>query len=311
MNMQAKWPGLLLLLLGGLLGASGQAQAQLDTKPPRLTAFEVSGAVDAARSGQGVTVSFTANDNLSGVYYYVITLKSPNGQQVVQEGLNAAASLSFRTKVALGYPRYANIEFGEHFGRWSDPGVWWVESLDVRDAAGNAKVYDRAALAALGNTEFTLTNTRADSTPPTLLSGVLETRSVSLAVPYKGTANKPPMVFARITAQDAGNPSAAGLDVYSAYFCKLPFANNRCDDAFGIVGLTGTPVVAATSLVMSDSVVSARYAPATVKPGVYYLMSITLSDVAGNSSSYLGNEFGGDVDWATFFPTGSTVTVNP
>lgn len=179
-----RFPSLLCGL--GLLAGASQAAA-LDTQPPTLTAFGVTGSVDASRSGQSVTVNLRASDNLSGVYYYIVTLTSPNGQQIVQEGLNATASRSFSSQVVIGYPRYMNIEFGEHFNRWSEPGRWRVTAVDLRDLAGNARIYDEAALASLGNTGFDVLNTRSDSARVLFEDDAFELMQLSLVSNFQKT----------------------------------------------------------------------------------------------------------------------------
>lgn len=303
-----------VLSLGALssLLPLASAQAALDTDAPVLTAFSVSGSIDAARSGQAVTVNLQATDNLSGVYYYIIALESPSGRQVVQEGLHAAASKTFSSQVVIGYPRYMNIELGEHFSRWSEPGMWRVVSVDVRDLAGNARVYDEAALAALGPHQFSVTNTKADSVKPMLHVGSLDTPVLSLSTPPRGTAaGTPPLALATVDVSDAGSPSASGVDVVSAYFCKLPFDGMQCADAFGLVGVTGTPIQKKGKMKIGDLLVSHRHPGMPLTAGVYHLMSLTLTDVAGNSTGLLDSAFGGSDNLSVWFPSGTTVTVNP
>lgn len=298
------------LSLAALLASAGSAHAALDTQAPSLTSFTVSGSVDSSRTGQSVSVQLGASDNLSGVYYYIIEIKAPNGSVIRQEGYNAAASKRFSTKVAIGYPRYMNIEFSEQFGRWSVPGTWSVQSVDLRDLAGNSRVYEKAELAALGNTDFSVSNTQSDQVAPTLLSGTVDTPVLSLSVPPAGLpAGASPMAMVSLRMQDTGSPAASGLDVFSAYYCKLPFNNNECADAFGVVGTTGTPTKAATTLKMSGRLVRTDGSP--VSPGTYVLGSVTLQDVAGNANGYVSTALGGSVDFTSFFSGASSITVNP
>lgn len=291
--------------------------AGLDTKAPTVTSFKLSGAVNASASQSFVTVNFKAKDDLSGVYDYAITLESPNKRTMIrQEGLNPDLSTSFSTAVQVGYIRYENIEFSEVFNRWSEPGVWSITELMVRDVAGNARVYDKAALAALGNTEFTVTNTSADLAAPVLSNGVIETPTLSLSVQPAGTkAGTLPFARMSVTLQDSGTPTASGVDTYSFYFCKLPFdpATQQCADAFGVLGITGKPIVA-TATVKANGMLERANAPVMRTPvstGVYHLCSIDVADIAGNHGTYHATLCGGADELSALFPGGTTVTVNP
>lgn len=297
----------------GLLGlgfAAGPALAALDTQPPTLTSFSVNGSVDASRTGQSVTVKLGASDNLSGVYYYIIEMQSPTGTVIRQEGYNASASKRFSSPVVIGFPRHMNIEFSEQFGRWSEPGTWSVQSVDVRDLAGNARVYDRAALAALGNTDFTVSNAQPDAVPPSLVSGAVDTPVLSLSTPPAGLpAGASPLAIVSVTAQDTGSPATSGLDVYSAQFCKLPFNGTECADGFSVTGTTGTPAKAATALKMSGRLVRTDGSPVT--PGTYLLWVLTLQDVAGNAGALVSTAMGGATDFDALFGGNSSITVLP
>jgi hypothetical protein len=139
-------------------------------------------------------------------------------------------------------PAKERIEFSKVFHRWSEPGVWSITELMIRDIAGNARDGDNAALAALGNTEFTVTNTGADVAAPVLANAVIETPNLSLSVPPVGTPEGT-LPFAKVasTMNDTGSPTASGTDVYSIFLCKLPFNadTQKCADSFGGLGLTG------------------------------------------------------------------------
>ncbi|MFZ2987728.1 hypothetical protein [Ideonella sp.] len=303
-------PALTRLSLLALLASTTAAQAALDTQPPKLTSFGVSGSVDASRTGQFVSVKLGASDNLSGVYYYIIELRSPAGAIIRQEGYNTSLSKNYSTTVAIGYPRYMNIEFSEQFGRWSEPGTWSVDSIDLRDLAGNAKVYDKAALAALGNTDFLVVNAKPDAMAPTLLSGVINTPNLSLSTPPAGLpAGASPMAVLTISAEDSGATTNSGLDVYSAQFCKLPFNGSECADEFGLTGTTGTPIKTPSSLKMSGRLVRNDGTPVT--PGTYVLSVITLQDIASNASAWVSTAVGGSVDFNAYFGGGITITVAP
>jgi hypothetical protein len=301
-----------LSALAALAAMGSTHAAALDVAPPVLTSFSTSGAVDAAATGQFVTVRFTATDDLSGIFTYYVTLESPSGAKITQDGL-VAPTKSLTTKIEVGYPRYTNIEFGEHFDRWSQPGTWSVTSLDVRDLAGNAKVYDKAALAAFGNTDFTVTNTKYDELPPTLVSGSISTPTLSLSKPPAGLpAGAPPVGKVSIRAFDSGTGAISGIDTVTVFFCKEPYnpATHQCAESFGLTGLPATPVRGSASNILAADQVRQPDGSA-IHPGVFRVWSIGLNELAGHNVGFTDIHYGGETDFAALFPTGTTITVNP
>jgi hypothetical protein len=293
-------------------GASAQ---QLDTTAPTLTGFSLNGSVNLDNANSFVSVTLKIRDNLSGVYDYQITLESPGKNSIIkQEGLSPTLATTFNTTVQVGYLRYENVESNELFNRQFEPGVWSVTQVFVRDLAGNSRTYDKAALALLGNTDFTVT--KNDKVPPVVLGGVIKTPIISLSTPPLGTpAGTLPFAKASLTMQDTGSAKPSGIDIYSVFFCLPPFnpVTQKCADFFGLIGLTGKPIRILTTA-QANGMLESSYGTVLrtpVTPGVYEMHSVDVQDLSGNTGQYLAPQFGGSADLDTLFPDGTTITVTP
>jgi hypothetical protein len=151
---------------------------------------------------------------------------------------------------------------------------------------------------------------------PVLTTGVIETPTLSLSVPPAGTpAGTLPFAMMSMTMQDMGSPTASGIDTYSIYFCKLPFdpVANQCADGFGVLGITGNPIVGLTTA-KANGMLERGNAPVLRTPvstGVYQICSIDVADIAGNHGVYHSTLCGGAENLSTLFPAGTTITVYP
>lgn len=147
-----------------------------DTSPPALAALSLSPAVlDVSAADVPVTVALRATDDLSGVAFdpciagtgfnfFPVTVRSPSGAQ---------QRFTWSTAFTLGSGTRADGDWTATFTmpQFSEPGQWSVESLNLRDCAGNSRSYNAAALQALGITPtFDVVSTPADTQPPVLVS---------------------------------------------------------------------------------------------------------------------------------------------
>ncbi len=125
-----------------------------DTTPPTLTGLSFApSVVDTSASSQNVTVTLSASDDISGVYfglvnsYYVYTtayFQSPSGNQAVTAyGYNRPAPIA-------GTPLAGTWQLTAQWPQYSEEGTWNLNSLFLLDAVGNYAFYSSAQLKALG-----------------------------------------------------------------------------------------------------------------------------------------------------------------
>ncbi len=324
-----------LLALGALAAAGAgnvqaatrqQAQAQIaqfraaakrrlvpgavDTMPPVLQSISVAGTVNAAKAGQSITVTLNATDDVSGVYGIVIVLASPDGQDyIVQDFYDAIPEQNYTISELMGIPRYAN-PVGE-FDIGTSPGEWSVYEVDIADVAGNSVAYDQVALAALGRTDFTVTNSYYSTKAPKLLGGSILTPTISLATPPAGTAaGTLPFAEMDVKASYAVTEKIAGIDAVSATFCMPSNINNGCTDSFGVTGQTGLPLQKPGTIGLSNQLTSTANPGSKVQTGTYYLYSVILEGTLFGVTSYTDAMFGGAVNLSHYFGQ-TTITVTP
>lgn len=278
------------------LRARAPEGAALDTVAPTVSAFKLRGSVDASRSGPFVIADLGLSDDLSGVHQLILTLVSPSGRQIVQRWMNVAypaRNVSFSATIGADHGS---------FGRYSEPGIWQVQDLVVMDANGNLATFDRTALAALGNTQVSVSNTRADTTGPQLVSGQVLTPSLSVSRRHRGT-RQPPFVGVTLNLTDSGESgSAAGVRQVDMTLCKYT-GTADCGESimvYGDVPLFGRSQV---KLTLGGSIYAAT-------PGTYHIHSMSLMDAAGNSVWMQSTLFGGETDFSAYFPA-TTVELTP
>ncbi|MBN8488175.1 MAG: hypothetical protein J0M20_10700 [Burkholderiales bacterium] len=258
----------------------------LDTTPPSVVSLQAGTVVDAGKNMNQLLVEVNVTDDLSGLLHTFMTARSPSGLHSVGTGQHPGGWPSYKGAMSL------------RFGPFAEPGVWTITEVYGSDIAGNNFVCDATCLAALGgNLQFTVTGTKADATPPTLLSGRIATPVVSLSTPVKGTTDHLPFVRVQINTADQGGSGTAGA---YATFC-LP-DQSQCFSTW-----SENWVYAQKKSVLYGSASTWVGLPT----GVYLLKDVTLHDHAGGTRSYLGTAFGGSTDFAAYFAAGSQVVVNP
>src|SRR5262249_5878809 len=120
-----------------------------DTAPPVLQSVSLSPpAVDVSSAAQAITVDLVLTDDRSGVAQGLtsfddFSMISPSSKQsrflaVSQFQLLSGSNTSGTYRAILIMPQY------------SEPGVWKVNSVRLRDNVGSQRLYDAAALAVFG-----------------------------------------------------------------------------------------------------------------------------------------------------------------
>jgi hypothetical protein len=282
--------------------APAQPPGKLDTQPPVLRSITTTGSVDAQLPNQAILTSLKLTDNLSGVVSYGIEYVSPSGLQYVFRSKQVATPLtSLSPTLTVGSYPFSLPEFNVY----DEPGTWQATSFYAYDAAGNFVSYSASELAALGSTTFVVTNNGGyDIIGPTLASGTVDTPTIRLSRPPKGTpAGTPPYVSVDLSATDAGNGVVSGT--YRAFFVFChPNGAGGCDDNIYLSGTTNR------SGMLANTMTTGAQLRADQTLGQYVMDYLYLYDVAGNYSPYVSTAFGGTTNFADYFPTGTTIFVN-
>ena len=264
-----------------LAGPVAAADAVADTTPPTLTQF-ASGTTWSMNAGAvPLSVLVKGTDDLSGLSHILIQAVGPSGQ-----GLAAYASFDYPVKsvsrrVSMSTPFFA--------GRLLEPGPWTIVKARFVDLAGNPRKVEGAALAALGNTAFTVVNPGTfDNVAPTLTSAQLLTSSVSLSATAKGTT-KAPFIGVKLGVTDSGASATAGIASVHAAFCLAD--ESRCLDMLQSAPLGGNAKSATITIGQQVSGTLGHV------PGEYLLYEVNLIDHAGNIRNLLSTAFGGTTDF--------------
>jgi hypothetical protein len=272
---------------------------RIDTTPPVLAAFNAGTSVDARLANSGVPIGLTLTDDLSGVAYVYVEAHGPHGQVIeVQRTFDYA-------------DRKARATLGLMLSSAAEPGDWQVTYLYAYDLAGNGLSLGQSALAALGNTHFTVSNDAFDAIPPRLVRGRILTPSFSISKYAKGVPRGGPLESpgVGIKVTDDGGPGSAGVRSATMNFCMPDEYGDCYDYDFMLMAdnASGLPGDATTDLVLGAD---ADYFYSTPTPGTYALESLVLTDFAGNTRTYTSTDFGGDTDFSKYFPT-TTIVVTP
>jgi large repetitive protein len=141
---------------------AGPASATPDATPPQLVGFSLSPATaDISAGDVNIAFTFHITDDLSGLNSGGggVHLHGPGGSQVNGAGfaLQSGTALDGTYAGQLSIPQY------------SATGIWTVE-IELVDEAGNQVILEPSDLATAGfPSQFTLTGTPTDSTPPQLV----------------------------------------------------------------------------------------------------------------------------------------------
>lgn len=275
--------------------------AAADATPPQLHVFSIEGDVDAQAGLPAAIAKVSIRDDVAGLQTLIFTLVGPSGQMVQRvEGLTTGQR-RLDGRLSIGAAPVATVPFS----RFSEPGTWTVDSVFISDAAYNGLYLDRAALSAMGRTEFTVHNTAGhDKLGPTLARGAVETRRVSLSTPPAGTfPGTLPWLSAGLRAVDQGNGAVAGPSEAILAFCLLDRFND-CVDRFELQGHVNEFGRAAANFRVGGQPRSDQ------TPGRYILQYAVLLDQARNMTVLTSTLVGGETDFAQLFPH-SLITIDP
>lgn len=273
----------------------------VDSVPPSLNRFTVEGDVDAQGPVPSATVNLSLTDDLSGLQTWIINLVGPSGQMVQRvEGISTGQR-RLDGRVSVGAAPVATVPLS----RYSEPGVWTVDSVFVSDAAYNMRIYDHDALAAMGRTSFTVRNEGGyDKLGPRLLAGQIETKRVSLTTPPPGTwEGTLPNLSVGLRVVDDGNTAVSGPQEAIAAFC-LPDRYGNCVDRFELQGHANEVGRRSANLRLGGQ------PRADQTPGRYILYYVFLADLARNAAVLSTSALGGETDFSALFPT-TTITIDP
>src|SRR5438093_584526 len=163
-----------LSLDNAALVAAGQTNmvsvqdANPDTAPPELKSVSFSPpGVDVSSSARAITVDLVLTDDRSGIAQGLtsmddFSLISPSGTQtrflsVSQFQLVSGTSTSGAYRASLIMPQY------------SEPGMWRLNSLRLRDNAGSQRLYDATSLEPFGvSLQLGVASNPSDAQPPQL-----------------------------------------------------------------------------------------------------------------------------------------------
>lgn len=266
--------------------APSAALGKLDTTVPVLKSVKAATAVDAGKNPNQLLVNLQVSDELSGMMMVFVTATNPSHTQQVGGGVHLGSWPAFKGAVAL------------RFGPYAEPGVWTVSEVWGFDVAYNTFSCTADCLAALGgNLQFTVSGTKADAQAPTLVSGKVATPVVSRSTPAKGTAATNPFVRVQVSTADTGGSGTAGA---MATFCLAD--DSQCFSTWSenwVYAQKSSTLYGYTSLWPE------------IATGTYWLKSLQLNDHGGAGQTYTSTVFGGSTDFSVFFPTGTSVTIEP
>lgn len=289
-------------LLGSLLSLTllNSVHAAADVQAPILRGFAVSTpTVNVDQPDAAIVVNLRATDNQSGVLTLALTLSSPNGEQTIERWYSLPAP-----NRAINGPFSVGAFNGQSgFNSHSAAGPWKVQQIQLIDANDNTATYRYADLAALGRATFTVTSTQSDTHPPELVSGTLNTTSLSVSRHQAGT-QKPLYASATLRLRDdaVSGSSASGIRWAQLVLCK-PDGTGNCLERIDLAGEAPRFGLTQTALQVGGSLHD-------VTPGTFQIFSITLMDMAGNSHWMQSTAFQGEVDFSQYF-TGTTLTLTP
>lgn len=269
------------------------AAAAADTTPPSLTVFDAGTTWSMNRGAAPLSVLVKGTDDLSGLSHVLIESVGPSGQSLFALGEFDYPALSVSRRVPL------NTLFA---GRMLEPGAWTIVRVRLVDLAGHPRKVEGAALAALGNTAFTVVNSGTmDNVAPTLVSAQLLTSAVSLSGAAKGTTQAP-FLGVKLGVADSGATAVAGIATAHAAFCLAD--ESRCIDL-----VQSTPLGGAST---SASITLGRQVAAMLgqAPGDYVLYEVVLVDHAGNARQLLSTAFGGTTDFGALMGN-TTIKLSP
>jgi hypothetical protein len=203
-----------------------------DSTPPKLTALSFTrSAVNTSASSQNVTITLSASDDISGVYFgpvnstYVpdiLSFQSPSSNQTVFAYANNP------TPVA-GTPLAGTWTLTAQWPQYSEEGTWNLDFVQLRDAVGNYAYYTPSQLQALGF-PTTIVITQPSLAPDgtikpgggTVDDNAFGTRA-SVTFPM-GLVSSPTTVSIDVFPNPLSVPTPRGFTMPGTYFENLSFS---------------------------------------------------------------------------------------
>ena len=197
-----------------------------DTTPPVLTGLSFAPpVVDTSSSSQNVTVTLSASDDISGVYfgrwnstytYGQVGFQSPSGKQAVEVIIPSLPPIA-------GTPLAGTWQLTAHWPQFSEQGTWTVFRLLLLDTVGNYAHYSPAQLTALGFPS-TIVITKPSLTPDGTIGpagGTVDDNSfgtrASITFP-PGLVSGPTTVSIDVFSSPLSVPTPRGFTMPGTYF---------------------------------------------------------------------------------------------
>ena len=163
---------LLAAIVALMVATVSNLVAQSDTLPPLLIGESFASAtIDVTSSAQTVTFSLHVTDDLAGINFAQVNLRSPSGGQT-------SSNFAFSSTVVLDTTLLVPVTVP----RYSEPGTWTVASIRLGDRVGNQITLNTAALTAAGYpTALTVLDSTPDTVPPTVGGVAFSPNSVDVS----------------------------------------------------------------------------------------------------------------------------------
>lgn len=263
--------GLIALLVFVCLSllAPGAASAQSDVLPPELDGFSFAPtAIDISTGNALVLATFVASDDLSGVQMAGVTFTGP-GSPLEFKSCSASTPIS-------GTPLAGTFECSIDFPQGSQPGLWTVLQVELQDVEGNGTFYLLNALETAGYpTELTVSQ-MPDGSPPTLIDFDFTPQGID-------TLGGPAVVQTMFEVDD----DLSGIAWIKVGFLS-PGASSILRGCTAVVynpGGVGTEAVGSYGCDVSF--------PQYSESGIWTVVNVDVSDIAGNINSYSTGELAG------------------
>jgi hypothetical protein len=237
-----------------------------DYSPPELISLDFPSVIDISAGEVPVIFTARASDVGSGIQNVVVWLSDGLSTNIgnfnlwgVYDGWDdSTPNLASSTQIVQPY---------------NNPGIYHITSVSVTDKAGNSTSYSPTQLTGMGiKTSFTLAGGSADYSPPELIS--LDFPSV-----IDISAGEVPVTF-----------TARASDVGSGIQNVVVWLSDGLSTNIGNFNLWGvydgwddsTPNLASSTQIVQPY----------NNPGIYHITSVSVTDKAGNSTSYSPAELG-------------------
>ncbi len=257
-----------------------------DTQAPTVVGISMTPpSVDASAADQFITLELDLDDDASGVafsdcsggnqigyYFFPVTMRSPSGAQnrflaAAQFSLTAGTALSGTWEATLPMPRY------------SESGTWTIQSLQVRDCAGNFGYLNTSQLQAMGlQTDLHVTSSPADVQVPDLVGLSFQPIAINTS-----TSNQFVTVMLHVTDDLAGAAFTYTTPVLTFFEGGVNFTSpsgNQSRSAFG----GAFTLVSGTAL---DGVWQGQiYFPQFSEDGTWAISQLSIKDAVRNIRTY-------------------------